>query len=110
MLVHLDWTLPLVRGRSLPEPEGWENALECHSGTGDRVLLHGDPSPANVLNCGGGHFVLLDPPGAVIGPREADVGHLCAHLGGQEHVRLLIERAGVFDTGLDLARSFHAGP
>lgn len=100
MLAHLRWTMPLVRARSLPEPDGWEEALGRLSWAEHPVLLHGDPSPGNVLDCGG-RLVLLDPPGAVLGPIEADVGHLCAHLGGQHHVEVLLDWASRLDRRLD---------
>jgi hypothetical protein len=76
--LHLQWTLPLTRGQGLTEPTDWESKLAAAGGS---TLLHGDPAGSNVLVSGDGSFVLLDPPGAISGPREADAGQVASHVG-----------------------------
>jgi hypothetical protein len=76
--VHLRWTLPLIRREGLAEPSGWQDKLTAASARDNR-LLHGDASGANALVLGG-TLVLLDPPGAIRGPREADVGHIVSYM------------------------------
>lgn len=73
--VHLRWTLPLVRREQLAEPPGWQGKLEAACARDSR-LLHGDASGTNALVLDDRSLVLLDPPGAIRGPREADVGHI----------------------------------
>lgn len=75
---HLRWTLPLTRGQRLTEPADWEAKLGAAGGS---TLLHGDPAGSNVLVAADGSFVLLDPPGAIRGPREADAGQIASHVG-----------------------------
>ncbi|MGH3159160.1 MAG: phosphotransferase [Streptosporangiaceae bacterium] len=77
--VHLHWTLPLVRRAGLAEPANWADKLTKASARGN-VLLHGDAAGANVLVLGDGSLVLLDPPGAIRGPREADIGHIVSYV------------------------------
>lgn len=76
---HLRWTLPLIRHAQLAEPVGWQDKLAAASSR-DRRLLHGDASGANALVLADGSLVLLDPPGAIRGPREADVGHIVSYV------------------------------
>ena len=76
---HLRWTLPLIRREQLAEPPGWQDKLEAACAR-DRRLLHGDASGANALVLDDGSLVLLDPPGAISGPREADVGHIVSYV------------------------------
>jgi hypothetical protein len=75
---HLRWTLPLTRGHGLAEPADWEEKLAAAGGD---TLLHGDPAGSNVLVTEDDSFVLLDPPGAIRGPREADAGQIASHVG-----------------------------
>jgi len=76
---HLRWTLPLIRRERLAEPFGWQGKLEAACARESR-LLHGDASGANALVLGDGSLVLLDPPGAIRGPREADIGHIVSYV------------------------------
>ena len=76
---HLRWTLPLIRRAGLAEPPGWQVKLAAASARDSR-LLHGDASGANALVLGDGSLILLDPPGAIRGPREADVGHIVSYV------------------------------
>ena len=105
---HLRWTLPLTRGRGLTEPADWDAKLAA---AGGGTLLHGDPAGSNVLVVeGGGSFVLLDPPGAIRGPREADAGQIASHIGcghagnpadKAAEVIALVEGAAAADRSLD---------
>lgn len=83
--LHLRWTLPLVRTHGLEEPAAWEQKLATLSDQG-HVVVHGDPAGGNVLVLADGGLLLLDPPGALRGMREADAGQICAQVGGSEHV------------------------
>jgi hypothetical protein len=76
---HLRWTLPLIRREQLAEPPGWQSKLEAACARDSR-LLHGDVSGANALVLDDGSLVLLDPPGAIRGPREADVGYIVSYV------------------------------
>lgn len=80
---HLRWTLPLTREYGLAEPLHWEAKLATAGGAAasGETLLHGDPAGSNVLVADDGSFVLLDPPGAVRGRREADAGQIASHVG-----------------------------
>jgi hypothetical protein len=89
MRAHLRWTLPLVRERGLEEPPGWESRLAELSAQG-RCILHGDAAGTNVLR-GPGGLILLDPPGALRGLREADAAQICSQLGSTEHAEALID-------------------
>jgi Phosphotransferase enzyme family len=104
---HLRWTLPLTRGQSLTEPADWEAKLAAAGGS---ALLHGDPAGSNVLVTGDGSFVLLDPPGAIRGPREADAGQIASHVGCAQagdpaakaaEVIALVDEAAAADRSLD---------
>jgi hypothetical protein len=83
--LHLQWTLPLIRGEQLEEPTAWKRKLGALSDQG-RITVHGDPAANNVLELPDGRFVLLDPPGALSGMPEADAGQICAQVGGAEDV------------------------
>lgn len=110
MHLHLRWAIPALRRRSAPEPHGWESTLLEASATGRRVLLHGDVSPSNVLDGGDNGLFLFDPPGALVGPPEADVGHMCSHLGGAAHAAQLVEEACRHDPRLERDQvAFFAG-
>ena len=76
---HLHWTLPLIRRERLAEPHGWQDKLAAASRRDSR-LLHGDVSGGNALVLRDGSLVLLDPPGAICGPREADIGHIVSYV------------------------------
>ena len=76
---HLRWTLPLVRRARLAEPARWQDKLAVAAARDGR-LLHGDASGANALVVGDGSLMLLDPPGAIRGPREADAGHIVSYV------------------------------
>jgi hypothetical protein len=76
--LHLQWTLPLTRQFRLSEPAGWEDKLAAACGD---TILHGDPAGSNVLVAEDGSLVLLDPPGAIRGPREADAGQAASNIG-----------------------------
>jgi hypothetical protein len=89
MRLHLRWTLPRLRERGLEEPPGWEARLAERRAQG-RCILHGDPAGGNVL-CGADGLILLDPPGALRGLREADAAQICSQIGGAEHAEALIE-------------------
>ncbi len=104
---HLRWTLPLTRGQRLAEPADWEAKLAAAGGS---TLLHGDPAGSNVLVRGDGSLVLLDPPGAILGRREADAGQIasqvgCAHSGDPAdkaaEVVALVDEAAAADKSLD---------
>jgi hypothetical protein len=104
---HLRWTLPLTRGCGLTEPADWDAKLAA---AGGGTLLHGDPAGSNVLVTGDGSFVLLDPPGAIRGPREADAGQIASHIGcghagnpadKAAEVIALVEVAAAADRSLD---------
>lgn len=77
--VHLRWTLPLIRRERLAEPPGWQDKLKAACVRESR-LLHGDASGGNALVLDNGSLVLLDPPGAIRGPREADIGHIVSYV------------------------------
>ena len=105
--LHLRWTLPLTRGRGLTEPPDWEAKLAAAGGD---TLLHGDPAGSNVLVTDQGSLVLIDPPGAIRGPREADAGQIASHVGcGHDgdpadkaaEVIALVEEAAAADRSLD---------
>jgi hypothetical protein len=105
--VHLRWTLPITRGCGLTEPADWEAKLAA---AGGGTLLHGDPAGSNVLVTGDGSFVLLDPPGAIRGLREADAGQIASHVGcghvgdpadKAAEVVALVEEAAAADRSLD---------
>lgn len=87
--LHLQWTLPLLRGEHLEEPTAWERKLGVLSDQG-RLTVHGDPAGNNVLVLPDGGFVLLDPPGALRGMPEADAGQICAQVGGAEDVESVV--------------------
>jgi hypothetical protein len=89
MRTHLHWTLPLLRERGVQEPPGWEARLAELSAQG-RCILHGDPAGGNVLQ-GPDGLILLDPPGALRGLREADAAQICSQIGGAEHAEELID-------------------
>jgi aminoglycoside phosphotransferase (APT) family kinase protein len=89
MRAHLRWTLPLLRERGIAEPPGWEARLAELSAQG-RCILHGDPAGGNVLQ-GPEGLILLDPPGALRGLREADAAQICSQIGGAEHAEELID-------------------
>jgi hypothetical protein len=104
---HLRWTLPLTRGHRLTEPADWESKLAAAGGD---TLLHGDPAGSNVLVRGDASFVLLDPPGAIRGPREADAGQIASHVGCTRagnppdkaaEVIALVDEAAAADESLD---------
>jgi hypothetical protein len=97
--VHLRWTLPLTRGHGLTEPPDWEAKLAA---AGGGTLLHGDPAGSNVLVTEEGSLVLIDPPGAIRGPREADAGQIASHPAGKAaEVIVLVEEAAAADRSLD---------
>lgn len=105
---HLRWTLPLTREYRLAEPPHWEAKLAA--AVSGETLLHGDPAGSNVLVADDGSFVLLDPPGAIRGPREADAGQIashvgCGHTGGPAdkaaEVIALVDEAAAADPTLD---------
>ncbi len=51
---------------------------------------------------GGEHgLILFDPPGALIGPPEADIGHTCTHLGGARYAAQMVEEACAVDRRLE---------
>lgn len=77
--VHLRWVMPLIRDAGLIEPDDWERKLKAASRRGS-ALVHGDPAGSNVLVTPTNSFVLLDPPGALVGPREADAGQIASHM------------------------------
>ena len=77
--VHLRWTLPLIRREGLGEPAGWQDKLKATSAR-ENGLLHGDVAGCNALVRGDGSLMLLDPPGAIRGPREADIGQIVSYL------------------------------
>ncbi len=76
---HLRWTLPVIRRHRLAEPPGWEAKLAAGSRAG-RALVHGDPAGKNVLVAPDGSYILLDPPGALLAPREADIGQIASQV------------------------------
>jgi hypothetical protein len=76
---HLYWTLPLIRRERLAEPRGWQDKLTAACKRDSR-LLHGDVSGVNALVLSDDSLVLLDPPGAISGPREADIGHIVSYM------------------------------
>jgi Ser/Thr protein kinase RdoA (MazF antagonist) len=100
MHLHLRWAIPRLRERGAPEPSQWETTLDMASLAGRRVLLHGDVSPSNVLDGGENGLILFDPPGALVGPPEADIGHMCTHLGGAAYVAHMVEEACAVDRRL----------
>ena len=72
--------------------------------------MHGDPAGSNVLITDQGSLVLIDPPGAIRGPREADAGQIASHVGcGHDgdpadkaaEVIALVEEAAAADRSLD---------
>jgi hypothetical protein len=98
--LHLRWTLPLLREQGIEEPRGWEATLAALSAEG-RCILHGDPAGANVLVAADGRLVLLDPPGALRGLREADVAQICSQVGGERDVEEVIAAVCDDDPRLD---------
>lgn len=98
--LHLRWTLPLVRRHRLGEPHDWAAKLHALSRAG-HVIVHGDPAGSNVLEGPGGELTLLDPPGALIAMREADVGQICSQVGQVEHVDEMIDVACQTDPTLN---------
>ena len=78
--LHLRWTLPLIRRHDLAEPEGWTTKLAAACRRGN-ALVHGDPAGKNVLVTKEGSYVLLDPPGALLAPREADIAQIASYVG-----------------------------
>jgi Ser/Thr protein kinase RdoA (MazF antagonist) len=99
MQLHLRWTVPLVRTAGLREPEHWREKLSILSDRG-RTIIHGDPAGANVLRTPSG-LVLLDPPGALMASREADVAQICSQVGGATLASHMIAKA------CDLDRTLH---
>lgn len=95
MWLHLKWTLPLVRDAGFHEPKGWREKLRILSDRG-RIVIHGDPAGANVLRTRSG-LVLLDPPGALIASREADVAQICSQVGGANLASRMIAQACELD-------------
>ena len=97
--LHLRWTLPLLRAQGIEEPRGWADTLAALSAQG-RCILHGDPAGANVLVTASG-LVLLDPPGALRGLREADVAQICSQVGGERDIEDVIAAVCDDDPRLD---------
>jgi hypothetical protein len=98
--LHQRWTVPLVRAEGLPEPKEWREKLERLSSEG-RVVVHGDPAGRNVLVARDGSLVLIDPPGAIVALREADVGRICSQVGGVDDAFDLVDVAARADPSLD---------
>jgi aminoglycoside phosphotransferase (APT) family kinase protein len=66
-------------------PRAWRRAIDAYQGpppSVERVLLHRDYHPGNVLWRGGRLTGVVDWANASIGPPEADVGHCRANLAG----------------------------
>ncbi len=97
--LHLRQVVPLLRTHELREPERWEEKLQRLSSMG-QALLHGDPAGSNVLKTKAG-LVLLDPPGALVGLPEADVGQICWHVGGVDGVEGAVNSACAVDHSLN---------
>ncbi len=97
--LHLHQTLPLIRASRLAEPPSWRDKLLRLSEMGN-VLVHGDPAGSNVL-IAKSDLLLLDPPGALQGIREADIGQICWHIGGPEKVDTLVHVACAVDNRLN---------
>ena len=76
---HLQEVLPVIRRNELTEPTAWERKLRWLSDCG-KAIIHGDPAPSNTVTGSAGR-VLLDPPGAIMAMREADVAQVCWHWG-----------------------------
>jgi hypothetical protein len=97
--LHLQWTLPPLIAHGAEPPAGWEQRLAALSAQG-RVIVHGDPAGANVLE-GDGGLLLLDPPGALQALPEADVAQICSQVGGAEHAEAVIAAVCEQDPHLD---------
>jgi len=66
-------------------PRAWERALELYAGVAppsDRVFLHRDYHPGNVLWSGGEVSGIVDWVGGCAGPPEGDVAHCRVNLAG----------------------------
>lgn len=98
MWLHLKWTIPLITAAGFHEPEGWREKLQILSDRG-RTVIHGDPAGANVLKTSTG-LVLLDPPGALMASREADVAQICSQVGGASLASQMIAKACDLDPTL----------
>ena len=98
MWLHLKWTVPKITAAGFPEPEGWREKLQILSNRG-RIVIHGDPAGANVLRTPSG-LILLDPPGALIASREADIAQICAQVGGATLAPRMIAKACDLDPTL----------
>lgn len=99
MWLHLKWVTPLIEEAGLNTPTDWRVKLKTVSDRG-RILIHGDPAGANVVRSSSGP-VLLDPPGALLACREADVAQICCQVGGASLVPQMITKA------CDLDRTLH---
>ncbi|HEY6312977.1 MAG TPA: hypothetical protein VIY52_19545 [Streptosporangiaceae bacterium] len=97
MGLHLKWTMPLITAAGFREPEGWREKLQILSDRG-RTVIHGDPA-ANVLRTPSG-LILLDPPGALVASREADVAQICSQVGGAALAWQMITKACDLDPTL----------
>jgi hypothetical protein len=98
MWLHLKWAVPLITAAGFQEPEGWREKLRTLSDRG-RTVIHGDPAGANVLRTSSG-LVLLDPPGALMASREADVAQICSQVGGAALASQMIAKACELDPTL----------
>ena len=98
MWLHLKWTVPLITAAGLREPEGWREKLQILSDRG-RTIIHGDPAGANILRTSSG-LILLDPPGALVASREADVAQICSQVGGAPLAPRMIAKACDLDPTL----------
>jgi Ser/Thr protein kinase RdoA (MazF antagonist) len=98
MWLHLKWTMPLITAAGFREPEGWREKLQILSDRG-RIVIHGDPAGGNVLRTPSG-LILLDPPGALIASREADVAQICSQVGGAALAQRMIAKACDLDPTL----------
>ena len=76
---HLQEVLPVIRRNELTEPTAWKRKLGWLSECG-RAIVHGDPAPSNIV-IGSSGRILLDPPGAIMAMREADMAQVCWHWG-----------------------------
>jgi Ser/Thr protein kinase RdoA (MazF antagonist) len=98
MWLHLKWTVPQIVAAGFREPDGWREKLRILSDRG-HIVIHGDPAGANVLRTPSG-LILLDPPGALIACREADVAQICAQVGGAALAPRMIAKACDLDPTL----------
>lgn len=96
---HLAEVLPVIRRNELTEPAGWKRKLRWLSACGN-AIVHGDPAPSNILDgCSG--RILLDPPGAILAMREADIAQVCWHWGDKAEPWVGISTACDADPTLD---------